>query len=126
MANLSTIKNWFKTGLRPTEQQFSDTWDSFFHKNDKVPIAQVEGIDAVFTAINAATQAVANAKIVAVGQITVYKHPQNSLLANNNVLEVNDVASGFFADGTFMPFGMYLGGDLTDANSWNTSLLFTP
>jgi hypothetical protein len=52
MANLSTIKNWFKTGLRPTEQQFSDTWDSFVHKDDKVPIAQVEGIDGVFDVIN--------------------------------------------------------------------------
>lgn len=54
MVNLTTIKNWFKTGLRPTEEQFSDTWDSFVHKSDKLPIAQVEGIETVFEAINAA------------------------------------------------------------------------
>ena len=45
MANLSTIKNWFKTGLKPTQQQFWDTWDSFWHKDDTIPVANIEGID---------------------------------------------------------------------------------
>jgi hypothetical protein len=42
---LNTIKNWFKTGLKPTQNQFWDTWDSFRHKFDKVPVADIEGID---------------------------------------------------------------------------------
>jgi hypothetical protein len=45
MANLSTIKNWFKTGLKPTQQQFWDTWDSFWHKDENIPVANIEGID---------------------------------------------------------------------------------
>jgi hypothetical protein len=45
MANLNTIKNWFKTGLKPTQQQFWDTWDSFWHKDDAIPVANIEGID---------------------------------------------------------------------------------
>jgi len=45
MANLSTIKNWFKTGLKPTQQQFWDTWDSFWHKDESIPVAKIEGID---------------------------------------------------------------------------------
>ncbi len=42
---LSTIINWFKTGLKPTEQQFRDTWNSFRHKNDPIPIDDVKGIE---------------------------------------------------------------------------------
>jgi hypothetical protein len=42
---LNTIKQWFITGLKPTQTQFWDTWDSFRHKYDKVPVKDVEGID---------------------------------------------------------------------------------
>lgn len=42
---LNTIKNWFKTGLIPTQAQFWATWDSFRHKSEKVPVADVDGID---------------------------------------------------------------------------------
>jgi hypothetical protein len=45
MANLNTIKNWFKTGSKPTQQQFSDTWDSFWHKYDNIPVAKIDGVD---------------------------------------------------------------------------------
>ncbi|TDX11209.1 hypothetical protein [Flavobacterium sp. S87F.05.LMB.W.Kidney.N] len=42
---LNTIKNWFKTSLKPSQQQFWDTWDSFRHKLDKVPVKDVDGIE---------------------------------------------------------------------------------
>lgn len=42
---LNTIKNWFKTSLKPSQQQFWDTWDSFRHKFEKVPVKDVDGID---------------------------------------------------------------------------------
>ncbi|MFH7005118.1 hypothetical protein [Flavobacterium bizetiae] len=45
LQTLNTIKQWFKTGLKPTQTQFWDTWDSFRHKYDKVPVKDVEGID---------------------------------------------------------------------------------
>lgn len=57
---------------------------------------------------------------------TIYKHPLNNNPVNANILEINDVGVGFFADNTFMPFGMYLGGDPTIADSWNTGVMFTP
>ncbi|WP_343586157.1 pyocin knob domain-containing protein [Flavobacterium sp.] len=47
---LNTIKNWFKTTLKPSQQQFWDTWDSFRHKLDKVPVKEVEGIDELLNA----------------------------------------------------------------------------
>ena len=51
--NINTIKNWFKTGLKPTQAQFWDTWDSFWHKDEQIPIAKIEGIQEVYDGINA-------------------------------------------------------------------------
>lgn len=47
LQTLNTIKEWFKTGLKPSQTQFWDTWDSFRHKNDKVPVTEVEGLDEI-------------------------------------------------------------------------------
>jgi len=44
MASLSTIKNWFKTGLRPTQAQFWATWDSFRHKDEAIPLESIAGL----------------------------------------------------------------------------------
>ncbi len=46
---LKTIKSWFRTGLKPTQDQFWDTWDSFRHKDEKIPLKDVEDIDNLFT-----------------------------------------------------------------------------
>ncbi|RQO66845.1 hypothetical protein DBR40_21570 [Pedobacter sp. KBW01] len=45
---LNAIKNWFKTGLKPTQQQFWDTWDSFWHKDQVIPSSSIENLDARF------------------------------------------------------------------------------
>ncbi|CDF80558.1 conserved hypothetical protein, putative phage tail fiber protein [Formosa agariphila KMM 3901] len=42
---LTTIKNWFKTGLKPTQAQFWATWDSFRHKDDKIPTTDIQNLD---------------------------------------------------------------------------------
>jgi len=47
--SLTTIKNWFKSTFKPTQTQFWDTWDSFFHKDEKIPSASVEGLDETLT-----------------------------------------------------------------------------
>lgn len=49
-ASLSNIKNWFRTSLKPTQAQFWDTWDSFWHKDDAIPQSSVQGLN---TALNA-------------------------------------------------------------------------
>ena len=43
MASLNQIFSWFKTGLKPTEQQFKETFSSFWHKSEKIPAAAIEG-----------------------------------------------------------------------------------
>ena len=38
--SLEVIKSWFETGDIPTQQQFYDTWDSFYHKDSGQIITQ--------------------------------------------------------------------------------------
>ena len=39
------LRKWFGRGLYPTAEQFSDLFDSFFHKTeDKIPMSGVEGL----------------------------------------------------------------------------------
>jgi hypothetical protein len=41
---LNTIKNWFRTLKKPTQSQFWDTWDSFWHKDENIPASKIEGL----------------------------------------------------------------------------------
>lgn len=34
---INEILNWFKTGLKPTQQQFENSWRSFWHKDEIIP-----------------------------------------------------------------------------------------
>lgn len=42
--SISTLQNWFRTALKPTQNQFWDLFDSFWHKDENIPIAHVEGL----------------------------------------------------------------------------------
>jgi hypothetical protein len=50
MVSLATIISWFKTGLYPTEDQFRETWLSFWHKSEKIPISQIQDYNGYNTA----------------------------------------------------------------------------
>ena len=39
-----TLKKWFRRGAYPTASQFAAWIDSFFHKDDKIPVTSVEGL----------------------------------------------------------------------------------
>lgn len=41
MATLSEIKAWFKTGLKPSQIHFWLAWDSFWHKEEGIPQANI-------------------------------------------------------------------------------------
>ena len=49
--SVNTIKSWFETGDKPTQNQFWDWLESFVHKNDLVPMSQVSGLNAALTAL---------------------------------------------------------------------------
>mgnify|MGYP000510074361 CR=1 FL=1 len=42
--SISTIKDWFKSGARPTQSQFWSTWDSFWHKDEQIPVTSIEDL----------------------------------------------------------------------------------
>jgi len=42
ITSILQLKQWFKRGLKPTELQFSDWIDSFWHKNEVIPSAKVD------------------------------------------------------------------------------------
>ena len=42
---LNTILSWFETGDFPTEEQFKATFLSFYHKDDIIPIKNIEGFE---------------------------------------------------------------------------------
>lgn len=49
--NRNTLKSWFETGDYPTQQQFWDWLDSFFHlQDDKLPLDNIDGLRALLNA----------------------------------------------------------------------------
>jgi hypothetical protein len=62
--SLATIKNWFKTGLKPTQAQFWDTWDSFWHKDELIPADRIENLQQLLIE-KADAEALANHNIAA-------------------------------------------------------------
>ncbi len=44
IVDLNTIKSWFKTGKKPTENQFHAWMDSFWHKLEKIPMEIIDGL----------------------------------------------------------------------------------
>jgi len=87
---LSTIKNWFRTGLKPTQAQFWDSWDSFFHKDDKIPITNIENITEIL-AQKADADALANHLIAADAHSALFNTKVNKVvgkeLTDNNLTD---------------------------------------
>ena len=42
--SLDTMKSWFKKGLYPTESQFAGVFDSFWHKDETIPLWNVQNL----------------------------------------------------------------------------------
>lgn len=139
MADKITLKNWYRTGLKPLQEQFWAWMDSYWHKDEKIPITAIEHIEEILDAKADAEVLVyhltdemahadlfAKSKIYAPGQFLIFKMQSNS---DNSTLQPGDCAAGWLPDGvTFIPFGKYLGGDIADVeNSWITSPIdFSP
>jgi hypothetical protein len=59
MESLSQIKNWFKTGLKPTQSQFWSTWESYWHKEEVIPQSAIDALEETLDA-KADAQALGN------------------------------------------------------------------
>ena len=43
--NKETIKSYFQTGDKPTQDQYHNTWDSFWHKDEVITRENVEAMN---------------------------------------------------------------------------------
>jgi hypothetical protein len=49
--NINTLKSWFKRGFKPLQQQFYDWMDSYWHKDEQLPISSVNGLENILNNI---------------------------------------------------------------------------
>ena len=47
MADKNTLKNWFRTGLKPLQEQFWAWMDSYWHKDEKIPITAIDDVENI-------------------------------------------------------------------------------
>jgi hypothetical protein len=71
----NTLKNWFKTGLKPTQAQFWAWMDSYWHKDETIPTNKIDGLESALNG-KASTQALDN---------KVDKVPGKSLLSDTEI-----------------------------------------
>jgi hypothetical protein len=46
---INIIKNWFKTGLKPTQEQFWNWMDSYWHKDELIPQENIQGLSTTLS-----------------------------------------------------------------------------
>jgi len=125
---LNTIKNWFRTGLFPTQAQFWSTWDSFWHKDESIPQESVNGLQGALNekVDTEALHAVATSgnyedltnRPLTTASRTIYKLPGNV----EAYPEVGDRVKGFIA-GKFIEDAACIvdNGDPDDLDTWNVT-----
>lgn len=111
--NLNTIKNWFKTGLKPTQAQFWNTWDSFWHKDDTINISDIEGLQ---DALDQKATAVAVSK-VNINGVWFDTTGNTDRLA----IEVGNKFEGYDGDYLIMGIVTSLPFDITDSSTYKTA-----
>jgi hypothetical protein len=108
MADKNTLKSWFETNDVPTQEQFWALIDSFFHKDEKIPITSIndieqilndkadkEAFDAHLTDPAAHPDLIIKARIIPIGGLLVFKVAPNE---NENEKEPGDYCMGMVED----------------------------
>ena len=67
MLNLPEILKIFRKGYKPKEEEFRETWRSFWHKSERLPLSQVLGLANKFEEIYNTTASKEDLASVAVG-----------------------------------------------------------
>ena len=88
---LQILKSWFVRGAKPTQKQFSDTFDSFVHKDEMIPQNKIEELSETLQQV----EETVNGAIT--GQITDVKFGGVSL--EKNAGSVNIPASDLAQNG---------------------------
>ena len=91
MVTLADIFSWFETGDFPTQQEFRDTFSSFWHKSEKIPGTQIEGSNSLMIFVEK----------IGINALIYPKHfaYNQQLTVKNVILANNAVGASFSVDG---------------------------
>ncbi|MDQ8012053.1 MAG: hypothetical protein REI96_06375 [Flavobacterium nitrogenifigens] len=118
---INTILNWFKTGLKPTQDQFWSSWLSFWHKDEQIPQSSINNLTTVLNAkaeksqfdshktdVNAHPELVKKARIIPLGEELVIKTNSNT---DTTKKEIGDFCIRYIDN--VLIHGTYIGNDDT-------------
>jgi hypothetical protein len=91
---LGTIKNWFKTGSKPTQAQFWSTWDSFWHKEEKIPINAIENIETILSE-KSSVEALENHLTDASAHAELFEQKVDAAVFDDHLIDINAHAALF-------------------------------
>lgn len=80
---INTLKAWFLTALKPTQQQFHDWMDSYWHKSETIPTNKIDGLDAILATVITQTvidNTVKNETVITSSSPHTYNIPAGRLL----------------------------------------------
>ena len=92
MINKEIIKSWFRNGSKPTEKQFWAWMDSFFHKNDKIPMESVEGMDKALEG-KADALSLAHKADLDNGKLRLSQMPDHPLISRNEQKNITAIGT---------------------------------
>lgn len=96
---LETIKTYFETGDKPKQQEYWDTWESFWHKDEIIPQVTVENLKADLLAKGTAIQLttdelqLTNANSTVLSAVPLSSLGQSVLLKKEVSFTINDISS---------------------------------
>lgn len=115
MSFKTTVREWFRTGLRPNESQFFSFFDKICWKDETIPVESIEGIEDRFSE-KADDERVTNLfnslKFIPVGEFLVFK---------TEIDQPNELLPGMIVRGiveNLLIEGSYLGGSIESLTSF--------
>lgn len=106
MATLAQIKNWFKAGLKPTQSQFWDTWDSFFHKEELIPQNNIQDLESTLAEKSEKSQTDAHASNLDAHNLNARLAAKAAVTHTHEIVDVNGLQDALDAsnyDNTKIP-----------------------
>lgn len=97
MTTLSQIKNWFKAGLKPTQEQFWATWDSFFHKEEVIPQDNIQDLTSTLAAKSEKSQTDAHASNLDAHNLNARLADKANIIHTHEITDVNGLQAALDA-----------------------------
>lgn len=117
----NTLYNWFLTGLKPKQAQFWAWLDSFWHKNESIPVASITNLQGLLDdKLDASALPIIRPTITVNGNLFfLVKNPNNNNPENAKILETNDfICDGAWDANEWWDKAIALGTDIDNKSNW--------